>query len=237
MDDLFSSPPAPQLPQALAAGPITPTQTLSAHHLGQKGDILSLFGPPAGAAPGPPSAPTTPNVGFMGELGAGAPSGQGAGGLLAPPPGGSLILSQSFTEPGPMELDPLGDMFGEPASSRSAPAPPAVPPTFYIDESDSAKNLEAEKSDGGESKKDEAESVTPQPKTSFWSWWGRKPADTSSTGSKENILEEGEKKPEEGKEPCHPQTHTYTDGSFPASSKCQMPVTKQLARLARKCAV
>merc|ERR1711971_1332690 len=186
MDDFFNPTPTPT-PQPPPPTPITPTQTDVSHHLGQKGDILSLFAPSSTSAPGPPSNPSSPIGDFEGGL--------------APPSGGSLILSNSFTEPGPVELDPLGDMFGD-GEKKPAAAAGETPqlPTFYIDESDSAK-----KEGNGEAKVDEQtvkeeEATTPvaQQQTSrFWSWWSRS---KSEAGSKENILEEGEKKPgEEGR--------------------------------------
>ena len=100
-----------------------------------------------------------------------------------------------------MELDPLGDMFGEPTAAAAAvPARPA-PPTFYIDESDSAKKEEvsAETEAGAAvTGAEEGGKETPQPqqKLSFWSRWSRP---KSEAGSKENILEDTDKKPgEEG---------------------------------------
>merc|ERR1711971_1396161 len=186
MDDFFNPTPTPT-PQPPPPTPITPTQTDVSHHLGQKGDILSLFAPSSTSAPGPPSNPSSPIGDFEGGL--------------APPSGGSLILSNSFTEPGPVELDPLGDMFGDGEKKPAAAAGETSQlPTFYIDESDSAK-----KEGNGEEKVDEQtvkeEATTPgtqQQQTSrFWSWWSRS---KSEAGSKENILEEGEKKPaEEGR--------------------------------------
>ena len=180
MDDFLNPIPTPS-PQPPPTTPITPTQTDVSHHLGQKGDILSLFGSsstPATSAPGPPSNPTSPIGDFEGGL--------------APPSGGSLILSNSFTEPGPVELDPLGDMFGD-AGEKPAAAETSQLPTFYIDESDSAKkeaNGEAAKVD--ETVNEEATTPVAQQQTSrFWSWWSRS---KSEAGSKENILEEGEKK-------------------------------------------
>ena len=182
MDDFLNPAPTPT-PQPPPPTPITPTQTDVSHHLGQKGDILSLFGPSsstATSAPGPPSNPTSPIGDFEGGL--------------APPSGGSLILSNSFTEPGPVELDPLGDMFGDGEKKPAAAVETSQLPTFYIDESDSAK-----KEANGDEKVDEQtvkeEATTPatqQQQTSrFWSWWSRS---KSEAGSKENILEEGEKK-------------------------------------------
>ena len=183
MDDFLNPAPTPT-PQPPPPTPITPTQTDVSHHLGQKGDILSLFGPSsstATSAPGPPSNPTSPIGDFEGGL--------------APPSGGSLILSNSFTEPGPVELDPLGDMFGDGEKKPAAAAETSQLPTFYIDESDSAK-----KEANGDEQTVKEEATTPatqQQQTSrFWSWWSRS---KSEAGSKENILEEGEKKPgEEG---------------------------------------
>ena len=91
-----------------------------------------------------------------------------------------------------MELDPLGDMFGD-AGEKPAAAETSQLPTFYIDESDSAKkeaNGEAAKVD--ETVNEEATTPVAQQQTSrFWSWWSRS---KSEAGSKENILEEGEKK-------------------------------------------
>ena len=105
-----------------------------------------------------------------------------------------------------MELDPLGDMFGDGEKKPAAAAGETSQlPTFYIDESDSAK-----KEGNGEEKVDEQtvkeEATTPgttQQQTSrFWSWWSRS---KSEAGSKENILEEGEKKPaEEGERQENP---------------------------------
>ena len=187
MDDFLTSPPAAPA-QPTVTPPITPNQTVTAHHLGQKGDILSLFGPSA-TSPAPPSAPTTPDVGMMGGL--------------APPPT-SLILSNSFTEPGPvadpMDLDPLGDMFGAPAPP--AELSPPQPTTFYIDESDSAKkepSIEEEDTKKEEAlpKKESERQEAPPQKQGFWSWWSKP---KSEAGSKENILEDGEKKAEEGKQ-------------------------------------
>ena len=94
-----------------------------------------------------------------------------------------------------MELDPLGDMFGDGEKKPAAAAETSQLPTFYIDESDSAK-----KEANGDEQTVKEEATTPatqQQQTSrFWSWWSRS---KSEAGSKENILEEGEKKPgEEG---------------------------------------
>ena len=178
MDDFFNPTPTPAPQAPPATPPITPTQTVSAHHLGQKGDILSLFGP-SPTTPGPPSNPTSPVADFEGGL--------------APPSGSSLILSNSFTEPGPMELDPLGDMFGE--GDKPSAAPPATEtsqPTFYIDESDSAKKEpEVPSEPKAEVPTVKEETTTPQQTSRFWSWWSKP---KSEAGSKENILEEGEKK-------------------------------------------
>ena len=187
MDDFLNPAPAPAPQPPPPTPPITPTQTVSAHHLGQKGDILSLFGPSSTTAtPAPPSNPSSPIGDFEGGL--------------APPAHSSLILSNSFTEPGPMELDPLGDMFGD--GEKPAAAVESPQPTFYIDETDSAKkelesNVGEEPAKVDETVKEGATTPAPQQQTSrFWSWWSRS---KSEAGSKENILDDGEKKPgEEG---------------------------------------
>ena len=87
-------------------------------------------------------------------------------------------------------------MFGDAASEKPA-AETSQLPTFYIDESDSAKKEANGEEAGGkvDEKEVKEEATTPaaqQPQTSrFWSWWSRS---KSEAGSKENILEEGEKK-------------------------------------------
>ena len=92
-----------------------------------------------------------------------------------------------------MELDPLGDMFGEgDKSSPAAPATETSQPTFYIDESDSAKKEpEVPSEPKAEVPTVKEETTTPQQTSRFWSWWSKP---KSEAGSKENILEEGEKK-------------------------------------------
>ena len=100
-----------------------------------------------------------------------------------------------------MELDPLGDMFGD-GEKPAATAVESAQPTFYIDETDSAKkelesNVGEEPAKVEETVKEGATTPAPQQQTSrFWSWWSRS---KSEAGSKENILDDGEKKPgEEG---------------------------------------
>jgi len=98
-----------------------------------------------------------------------------------------------------MELDPLGDMFGE--GDKPSAAPPATEtsqPTFYIDESDSAKKEpEVPSEPKAEVPTVKEETTTPQQTSRFWSWWSKP---KSEAGSKENILEEGERKSgEEGR--------------------------------------
>ena len=100
-----------------------------------------------------------------------------------------------------MELDPLGDMFGD--GGEKAGAETSQLPTFYIDESDSAKKEVNGEEKVDEAVKEEAATAAPQQQQTsrFWSWWSRS---KSEAGSKENILEEGEKKPGEEGERYYP---------------------------------
>eukprot|EP00092_Neocalanus_flemingeri_P005657 GFUD01006092.1.p1 GENE.GFUD01006092.1~~GFUD01006092.1.p1 ORF type:complete len:633 (-),score=198.71 GFUD01006092.1:142-2040(-) len=114
--------------------------------------------------------------------------------------GGNLILSNSFTEPGPVDLDPMTDPFAESSKSENTADFTDGGSSFYIDENEiSADNKEEAKADDvKEEEKEtpepdtpkEGEAVTPQPKTSFWSRWSR----NKEAGSKEDILDETDKK-------------------------------------------
>jgi len=116
----------------------------------------------------------------------------------APPvgSGGNLILSNSFTEPGPVDLDPMSDPFAETKSETIADIPD-VGSSFYIDENEASHENKAEAKVEDDQAKDtlapetpKEEAVSPQPKTSFWSRWSR----NKEAGSKENILDESDKK-------------------------------------------
>jgi len=118
--------------------------------------------------------------------------------FLAPPqPGGNLILSNSFTEPGPVDLDPMADPFAEPAKVEPTADVTDAGSSFYIEENENSTEIKEDTKTEDEDKEatvtTKEEPVTPQPKTSFWSRWSR----NKEAGSKENILEEPEKKPEE----------------------------------------
>ena len=112
-----------------------------------------------------------------------------------------------------MELDPLGDMFGD-GEKPAAAVESAPQPTFYIDETDSAKkelesNVEEEPAKVDETVKEGATTPAPQQQTSrFWSWWSRS---KSEAGSKENILDDGEKKPGEEGESLLVHLPQYSD--------------------------
>ena len=108
---------------------------------------------------------------------------------------GNLILSNSFTEPGPVDLDPMADPFAESPKSEVAADLTDGGSSFYIDENEitTVNKEEAKAEDGQEEGMETPEPdtpVTPQPKTSFWSRWSR----NKEAGSKENILDESDKK-------------------------------------------
>ena len=215
MDDLnglFSAPQAPQVSQVppnilvpgqqgqqvagLVSNPgvvmmpmMTPTQTMAAEQLKNKTQILNQFQQP----PGRP-APTLPGLA--------QPSG-----LLAAPSTDTLTLSSSFTEPGPVELD--DNFFGAPAQ---APAPaPAPAPDFALDSVDgnsffigdtetsppAGENKEEEPKEEAKTEEDPSkETEQTERKTSFWSGlWSR----NKDHGSKENILDDSDKKMSEQK--------------------------------------
>ena len=218
MDDLnglFSAPQTPQVPQVppnilvpgqhgqqvagLVSNPgvvmmpmMTPTQTMAAEQLKNKTQILNQFQ----QAPGRP-APTLPGL---------APPSS----LLAAPSTDTLTLSSSFTEPGPVELD--DNFFGAPApapASALAPAPDfaldsvdgnsffigdteASPPAVENKEEEAKEEVKTEEDPSKESK----ETEQTERKTSFWSGlWSR----NKDHGSKENILDDSDKKMSEQK--------------------------------------
>jgi len=190
--------------------PITPTQTTEASQQANKTQVMNQFqalqgqqvfpgmGGPSRPAPGLPQQ----NQGAMFM-----PQQQN---FLAPPSqptqplgsSGNLILSNSFTEPGPVDQDPMADPFASTKSESTSDIPDAGS-TFYIDENEIAsEKQEAEKEDtvkdeGKDNLSPEApkevETVSPQPKASFWSRWSR----SKDSGSKENIIDENEKKSKE----------------------------------------
>ena len=211
MDDLnglFSAPQTPQTPQTpqvppsiLVPGqqvqqgqqgsammPITPTQTMAAEQLTAKTQILNQFQ----QAPGRP-APTLPGLGQPSNL-------------LAAPSTDTLTLSSSFTEPGPVELD--DNFFGAPA-----PAPAPTPAqdfgldsmdggdSFFIGDTEASppavENKEEKPREEAKSEEDPGkETEQPERKTSFWSGlWSR----NKDHGSKENILDDSDKKISEQK--------------------------------------
>ena len=206
MDDLnglFSAPQAPQVPQVapsmmvpgqsgqqMGGSVITPTQTMAAEQLKNKTQILNQFQQfqQFQQSPGRP-APTLPGL-------APPPSG-----LLAVPSTDTLTLSSSFTEPGPVEFD--DNFFGAPA-----PAPAPAPAqdfaldsvdggnAFFIGETETSppavENKEEEPKEEAKTEEDPSKETEQQErKTSFWSGlWSR----NKDQGSKENILEDSEKK-------------------------------------------
>ena len=212
LDGLFSASPAPQVPQVpqatqvppsllvpgqvgqpgLVSGgamlPITPTQTTAAEQLQNKNQILQQFQ----QGPGRP-APSLPGLA--------APSS-----LLAAPSSDTLTLSSSFTEPGPVEFD--DNFFGAPAP---APAPAQAEDfaldsvdggnAFFIGDPEAApasveKKEEEPKEETKTEEEPSKEAEQPERKTSFWSGlWSR----NKDHGSKENILDDADKKTSEQK--------------------------------------
>ena len=180
----MSQPQNPSMPM------ITPTQTVEASQLNNKTQILNQFQSPAGAmmSPAPRPAPGIPN-----QVPAPAPT--------QPQPGNiSLIQSPSFTEPGPVEFE--DNFFGSQSSTEQVSDNVDGSSTFYIEESNQnhpqsspveVTTAEEDKHDGIEdaSANKDATGEQPDRKTSFWSGlWNR----SKDHGSKENILDDAEKK-------------------------------------------
>ena len=172
-------PGGPSQPQPPSMPTITPTQTVEATQLNNKTQILNQFQSPTGA---PRPAPGIP-----------APATQQPGNL-------SLMQSPSFTEPGPVEFE--DNFFGSPTEQVSDSVDGAS--TFYIEESNQdnqqsspveVTTAEEDKHDGEDtSANKDVTGEQPERKTSFWSGlWNR----NKDQGSKENILEETEKKDNE----------------------------------------
>merc|ERR1719495_1466025 len=205
--NMMAAPPANMMaaPQPGNPNMMIPTQTTEASQQANKTQILNQFQAGAGQA----LYGGQPGLGQLGQVGGPArpapvAPGQGfPGQTLAPPDqplpvgaGGNLILSNSFTEPGPVDLDPCADPFTETKQEPTTDVPDTGS-SFFIDENeittDSKEEAKAEdvkeETLAPEAPKD-VEAVTPQPKTSFWSRWSR----SKDSGSKENILEDNDKK-------------------------------------------
>jgi len=187
-------------PQPANHNMMIPTQTTEASQQANKTQILNQFQAGAGQA-------LYGGQGGLGQIVGGparpapvAPAQVFPGQTLAPPdqplPGASLILSNSFTEPGPVDMDPCADPFAETKQEPTVDIPDTGS-SFFIDENEittdskeEAKTEDIKEETLAPEAPKEVESVSPQPKTSFWSRWSR----SKDSGSKENILEENDKK-------------------------------------------